>query len=100
MKMSALVMQERIGGVRFSVRVQPRAQRNALNGVHAGALNVKLTAPPVDGAANEALVAMLAAWLDVPERAITIVNGVTSRAKLVEVAGVSAEQVQRRMDGE
>jgi uncharacterized protein len=98
--MSDLMVQDRGGAVRFTVRVQPRAPRNAVVGVHAGALNVKLNAPPVDGAANEALVDVLSEWLDVPKRAIAIVTGATSRAKVVEVTGVTAAHVQQRVDDE
>ena len=96
--MSSLVVQERSGAVRFSVRVQPRNARSAVAGVHAGALKVKLQAAPVDGAANEELLTLLAEWLDVPARAVAIVSGANSRAKFVEISGVSADQVRRRAD--
>ncbi|HEU4642148.1 MAG TPA: DUF167 domain-containing protein [Gemmatimonadaceae bacterium] len=92
--MSDLMVQERAGAVRFSVRVQPRAGRTALDGTHAGALRVRLAAAPVDGAANEALVELLADRLDVPRSAITIVSGATSRTKLVEVHGVDAARAR------
>lgn len=85
----------RPGSVRFTVRVQPRASRNTVAGVHAGALKVMLSAPPVDGAANEALIELLADALGVPRRAVRIVSGITARTKLVEVDGVSADQVRR-----
>jgi uncharacterized protein (TIGR00251 family) len=87
------IVQERGRAVRFTVRVQPRAARSKVDGVHAGALRVRLTAPPVDGAANEALVELLAERLGVPKRAITIVSGATSRTKLVEVEGMTAAGV-------
>ena len=83
-------MQERGGAVRFAVRVQPRNARSAVVGVHAGALKVKLNAAPVDGAANEELLTLLAEWLDVPVRAVTIVSGANARAKFVEVDGSDA----------
>jgi hypothetical protein len=92
--MSELVVQERGGAVRFTVRVQPRASYAGVDGVHGGALKVRLTAPPVDGAANEALVALLAERLEVPKRAVAIVGGVTARVKLVEVNGVDAARVR------
>lgn len=92
-------MQERAAGVRFAVRVQPRASRSGVVGTHSGSLRVRLTAPPVDGAANEALVELLAEQLGVPKRAITIVGGSSSRRKLVEVLGVSAGRV-RSLAGE
>ena len=83
----------RASGVRFAVRVQPRASNAGVDGVHGDALKVRLTAPPVDGAANEALVALLAEQLAVPRRAVRIVSGLQSRAKVVEVDGIGAEQV-------
>lgn len=73
------------GVVRFDVRVQPRASRTAVGGAHGGALRVRLSAPPVDGAANDALVEALADALGVPRRAVRIVAGATSRGKVVEV---------------
>ena len=72
-------------GVRFQVRVQPRASSDELVGVQGGVLRVRLTAPPVDGAANEALVAFLADQLGVSRRMVRIVSGIGSRNKLIEV---------------
>ncbi|MBK6308395.1 MAG: DUF167 domain-containing protein [Gemmatimonadetes bacterium] len=86
-------MEERAGGVRFSVRVQPRASRSEVAGIQQGALKVRLQAPPVDGAANEALVDFLADSLDVPRRMIRIVSGESSRSKVVEALGVSVAAV-------
>jgi uncharacterized protein (TIGR00251 family) len=80
-------------GVRFDVRVQPRASRSEVVGEQEGALRVRLAAPPVDGAANEALVELLAELLHVAKRDIRIVTGATSRRKVVEVDGVTPEQV-------
>ncbi len=90
-----LPVHTRAGGVRFAVRVQPRSSRSEVSGLHGEALKVRLTAAPVDGAANEALVALLAEVLDVPRRAIRIVSGATSRTKLVEVDGVTPAVVER-----
>ncbi|HET7585727.1 MAG TPA: DUF167 family protein [Gemmatimonadaceae bacterium] len=89
----ALVVQTHGDGVRFSVRVQPRAARAGVSGVHAGALTVRLTAPPVDGAANAALVALLAELLQVPRGAVQIRSGTTARTKLIDVRGVDAARV-------
>ncbi len=91
--MSAVTVEERAGGVRFSVRVQPRASRSEVAGIQQGALKVRLQAPPVDGAANEALVDFLADSLDVPRRMIRIVSGESSRSKVVEALGVSVAAV-------
>ena len=91
----ALAISVRSGAVRFLVRVQPRSSRNAVDGVHGDALKIRLTAPPVEGAANDALVALLADELGVPRRSIRIVSGETGRNKLVEVDGIAAEAVER-----
>ena len=84
---------ERDGCAVFAVRVTPRASRDAIEGEHAGALKVRLTAPPVEGRANEALRRLLAEELDVPVSAVRIVGGEASRTKRVSVAGVPAAQV-------
>ena len=81
------------GGVTFYVQVQPRASRDAIEGEHADALKVRLTAPPVDDRANEALVQLLAGRLNVPRAAVRIVSGEKSRRKRVAVAGKKREHV-------
>ena len=83
------------GGVRVSVHVQPRAVRTEFAGVHGAALKIRLAAPPVDGAANAALVAFLAGEFGVPRRAVRIVAGHGARSKIVELDGVSASAVRR-----
>ena len=90
-----MTIQRVAGGVRFTVRVQPRASRSEVCGVHGDALKVRLAAPPVDGAANDALVALLADELDVARRSIRIVSGAASRSKTVEVAGIESDLVER-----
>jgi uncharacterized protein (TIGR00251 family) len=82
-------------GVRFQVRLQPRASRNEIAGVLDGVLRIRVHAPPVDGAANEALVALLADRLSVPRRGVRIVTGATSRTKTIEVDGVTPADVER-----
>ncbi len=95
MAVSELVVTMRGAGVRFAVRVQPRASRDGVLGVQDGALRVALTAPPVDGEANAALVAWLAKRLKVARRDVTIVQGETGRSKVVEVGGgVTADTVR------
>lgn len=93
--MSELEIHEEKGGVSFGVRVSPRASRDAVMGVHDGALKVALTAPPVEGAANAALIALLAKALGVAKRAVTIASGEASRQKRVRVDGVTADDVRR-----
>ena len=80
--------------VRVSVHVQPRATRSEIVGLHGAALKVRLQAPPVDGAANEALVTLLAERLGVPRRSVKVVAGASSRAKTVEVDGTTADAVR------
>jgi uncharacterized protein len=82
--------------IRFAVHVQPRATRSEALGRHGDALKVRLQAPPVDGAANEALVELLASVLEVPRRAVQLVSGHTSRRKVVEVP-VQAEHRLRAL---
>ena len=83
------------GGARFAVRVQPRASRNEIAGMQNGVLRVRLQAPPVDGAANEALIAFLADELGVPRRHIRIVSGFGSRNKVLEVDSQSLPALDR-----
>jgi uncharacterized protein len=84
-------------GITFSVRVQPRAKRNAIVGELGDALKIALNAPPVDGRANEACIEFLAEALDVPRSSVTIVSGQNSRNKLVRVAGMSAKAFRERL---
>lgn len=85
------------GGVRFEIWAKPRAKKSRVVGERGDAIEVSLAAPPVDGAANEELVRVLSELLDVPKRAVVIVRGDTSQRKLVEIAGVSAEEARRRL---
>ena len=75
----------------------PRAPRTRVDGERAGAILIRLAAPPVDGAANDALVAFLAETLDLPRRNIAIVAGATSRDKRVQIEGIDAEAVRSRL---
>ncbi len=81
-------------GCTVSVRVQPGAKRDAVLGLHAGAIKVALTAPPVDGRANDALVAFLAEQLDLPRFRLELIAGASSRSKVIRVTGKSAAEVQ------
>jgi len=84
-------------GATFTVRVQPRAKRNAIVAEMGDALKIALTAPPVEGKANEACIAFLAEVLDVPRSSVTIAAGETSRNKLIRVNGRTAAQVELRL---
>jgi uncharacterized protein (TIGR00251 family) len=74
------------GAVRIAVRVQPRGSRIRVIGRRGDRLGVQVTAPPVEGAANTAVIALIADWLNVPRGAVSIVHGHTGRDKLVEIA--------------
>ena len=95
--METLTLRQTPAGVRVEVRVMPRAPRTAIAGVRDGRLVIRVTAPPVDRAANEAVVLALAAALDVPRRAVRIVAGETARNKSLEVTGLGAADVRRRL---
>jgi uncharacterized protein (TIGR00251 family) len=80
-------------GCTLSVRLHPGARKNGVTGIHADALKIALTAPPVDGKANEALIAFLAEALHLPRARVSLVAGVTSRTKTIRITGKSAAEV-------
>jgi len=80
-------------GVRFNVRLQPRASKNEITGAYGAALKVRLKAPPVDGAANDALVEFLAGTLGVGRRSVRIISGESSRSKTLEVDGITRQRI-------
>lgn len=84
-------------GVRLAVRVQPRASRNRVTGLQGEAVKVHVTAPPVGGAANAAVVELLAEWLGVPRRSLSVVQGQSGRTKVVEVETDEPERLRRRV---
>jgi uncharacterized protein (TIGR00251 family) len=84
-------------GATFQVKVHPRARQNAITGVVGDSLKLALTAPPVEGRANEACIAFLAEFLNVPRSSVTIAAGESSRQKLIRVAGVRAAQVEEAL---
>ena len=90
--------QETPGGLRLRVRVQPRGSRNRVVGVHADALRVQVTAPPVEGAANAAVVELLAEWLHVPRRSVTIVAGMSARDKVVSITAQAGVELGARLE--
>jgi uncharacterized protein (TIGR00251 family) len=85
---------ERDDAILLSVRVVPRARRDSIEGEFQGALKVRVTAPPVDDRANEALCRLLAARLDLPASAVRIVSGEKNRSKIVSIRGATAARVQ------
>ncbi len=90
-------IREAHGGAAFPVHVTPRSDRDEISGWYADALKVRLTAAPVEGAANEALTRLLAKCLGVPKRNIEILKGGSSRNKLVCVVGLSPCEVVERV---
>jgi len=85
--------------VRFAVRLTPRAVADRVDGVLDGVLKARVTAPAVEGAANHALVRLLASELDVPRTSVRIVAGATAREKLIVVEGVDAAVIVARWPG-
>jgi uncharacterized protein (TIGR00251 family) len=84
-------------GVTFAVRIHPRAKKNAITGEVGGAVKVSLTAPPIEGRANEACVEFFAKLLEVPRSSVTIASGQSSRNRTIRVSGLSAGEVRKRI---
>jgi hypothetical protein len=84
-------------GVSFAVKVRPRAKKDAITGELGDALKVSLTAPPVDGRANDACIDFFAKILKVPRSSITIASGAGSRNKVIRVTGVTGQYVRDRL---
>ena len=95
--MTTLTVSGTAEGVRFEARVTPRASRSAVEGVRDGRLVVRVTAPPVDAAANTAVIALLADTLDVAKSHITLVGGERSRTKAFVVRGLTDAQLRARL---
>lgn len=83
---------------RLALRVQPRSRRTEIAGERAGALLVRVTAPPVDGKANDAVRRLIAKRLDVPISRVSVVRGESSRDKLIEVDGVDDAELRRALN--
>ena len=84
-------------GATFAIKVHARAKKNAITGELGDALKVALTAPPLDGRANEACVEFFAKVLNVPRSSVSIAAGQSSRNKVIRVAGLSAEELRTRL---
>ena len=84
-------------GATFQVKIQPRAKKSAIAGEVGEALKLTLTAPPIEGRANQACIAFLAELLNVPRSSVTIAAGQSSRNKVIRVVGLSAAQVENRL---
>ena len=89
-----LAIRDTPDGCTLPVRVHPGARRNAITGVHDGALKVSLTTPPTDGRANQALIAFIAVQLHIPRARVTLLTGASSRSKSLRIAGLTAAQLR------
>jgi uncharacterized protein len=89
-----IAIQETDTGVSFAVRIQPRARRNAIVGELGDAVKIALTAPPVNGRANDACVEFLADLLSVPRSAVSIISGQKGRRKVILISGISAQTLR------
>lgn len=94
---SPVLVRDGRAGARFDVRVAPRGSRTGIAGVRDGALLVRVTAPPVDGAATEAVVRLLAQALDLAPRDLAVVSGARARRKTIEVRGLDAATLHARL---
>jgi uncharacterized protein len=80
-------------GITFAVKVHPRARKNAITGVVGDALKLALTAPPVEGRANQAVIEFFAELFAIPRSSVTIASGATSRSKVIRIAGLTKAAV-------
>jgi uncharacterized protein (TIGR00251 family) len=85
------------GGVRLTIHVQPRAALNLVVGLHGDAVKVRLMAPPVDGAANQALVQLLSTVLGVAPARVRLTAGNVARRKIIEIAGLTSREARERL---
>jgi len=90
-------IQERKNGVSFPIQVLPRSSRCALAGVQEGAVRLKLTAPPIDGRANEECLEFLAERLGIKKGQLEIIRGHQSRKKVVQIDGLTRENLEARL---
>ena len=92
-----IAIRETAHGAVFTVKVHPRARKNAITGTVGDAVKLALTAPPVDGKANQAVVEFFADFFQIPRSSITITSGTTSRLKTVRITGLAADQLRQRL---
>jgi uncharacterized protein len=92
-----ITIHESSGGVTFSVKVHPRAKKDAITGELGDALKLSLTSPPIEGRANDVCIEFFAKLLKVPRSSVTIASGQTSRQKTIRVVGLSADEVRKRI---
>ena len=91
-------IQDTPAGASFAIKVHPRARKNAITGEIGDALKVSLTAPPIEGRANEACIEFFANVLKVPRSSISIAAGQNSRNKVIRVSGLTSQEVKERLN--
>lgn len=91
-------VQESSKGVTFAVKVHPRARKNQITGTVGEALKLALTAPPLEGRANQAVIEFFADFFKISRSSITIASGETGRNKVIRISGISPEMVRRRLE--
>lgn len=91
-------IQEYPDGVTIKVRVQPRAAKNEISGLFGDAVRLRLTAPPVDGAANAACIEFLSGLFKIPKQQIEIISGLTGRNKIIKLYGIKRDEVAIRLE--
>lgn len=95
--MIPVAIHESARGISFAVKVHPRARKNAITGTVGDALKLALTAPPVEGKANQAVIEFFADLFQIPRSSVTIASGETSRNKVIRIAGVSKPAAEQRL---
>ncbi|MBL7016145.1 MAG: YggU family protein [Kiritimatiellales bacterium] len=91
-------MNETATGLDLRIKVVPRASKNEIQGLHDGALKIRLTTPPVDGKANQALIKFLSKTLKISKAQIELVQGETSRLKTLRISGITKQQLYTKLD--
>src|ERR1700724_2507082 len=92
-------VRETAKGIAFAIKVHPRARKNAITGTAGDALKLSLTAPPVDGKANQAVIEFFADIFKIPRSSVTIASGETSRLKVICISGVDKALIEQRLTG-
>jgi uncharacterized protein (TIGR00251 family) len=91
-------VQESSNGVTFTVKIHPRAKKNAITAEFGDTLKLSLAAPPIDGKANEACIEFFAKLLKVPRSSVTIASGQSNREKVIRVVGISAAEIRKSIE--
>jgi uncharacterized protein (TIGR00251 family) len=92
-------LNETAKGITFAIKVHPRARKNAITGLVGDALKLALTAPPVEGKANQAVIEFFADLFEISRSSVTIASGETSRNKVVRISGINRTMVEQRLAG-